>query len=120
MDAELKAKWIAALRSDKYQQATGCLNNGSGFCCLGVLLDVSGKGSWRSDDPAYYDFNDEYDNDGKRLEAEGGDLGYGVRHLFGLLASQEATLVGMNDGDDKNNVRRHSFAEIADYIEKNL
>ena len=43
MNQEIKAKWIAALRSGKYKQGEGCLNDGhGGFCCLGVLCDVQG------------------------------------------------------------------------------
>lgn len=32
-------KWIAALRSGKYKQTRGRLQDGDGFCCLGVLCD---------------------------------------------------------------------------------
>ncbi len=40
MDPELKAKWIAALRSGEYEQTTGQLHSGIGYCCLGVLHHV--------------------------------------------------------------------------------
>lgn len=33
--------WVAALRSDKYQQTTGALRNEVGYCCLGVLCEVA-------------------------------------------------------------------------------
>ena len=47
MNADLKRKWLAALRSGKYQQAKAALHRqGDGFCCLGVLCDVSGLGKW--------------------------------------------------------------------------
>ncbi len=57
MDAELKAKWIAALESGEYAKTTGALNTTEpwtsrgeihpvGFCCLGVLADISGEGGW--------------------------------------------------------------------------
>lgn len=43
MDRELKAKWVKALRSDKYkQQADGDLKNSNGYCCLGVLGEIAG------------------------------------------------------------------------------
>lgn len=32
-------EWVAALRSGKYNRATGYLSNGNGFCCLGVLAE---------------------------------------------------------------------------------
>lgn len=41
------AKWIAALRSGKYQQTFSELKSADGgFCCLGVLCDISGVGRW--------------------------------------------------------------------------
>ena len=33
-------KWTKALRSGKYKQTTGALQDGNGFCCLGVACDV--------------------------------------------------------------------------------
>jgi hypothetical protein len=39
-------KWVDALRSGKYQQATSFLRNGDRFCCLGVACDISGIGNW--------------------------------------------------------------------------
>ena len=44
MDKELKEKWVAALRSGDYGQTTGCLVDGRGHCCLGVLCEVAGFG----------------------------------------------------------------------------
>lgn len=40
MNQRIKQQWVAALRSGDYQQTTGELRNGSGFCCLGVLTDL--------------------------------------------------------------------------------
>ena len=39
-------KWIAALRSGDYRQATGSLRLNDSFCCLGVACDISGLGTW--------------------------------------------------------------------------
>lgn len=45
MNQELVEKWLAALRSGKYQQGTQHLcsieNGQKNYCCLGVLLDVA-------------------------------------------------------------------------------
>jgi hypothetical protein len=52
MNPEIKAKWIAALRSGQYEQARGGLQRylyrdtetgriDCGFCCLGVLCDLA-------------------------------------------------------------------------------
>jgi hypothetical protein len=40
MNQQIKEQWVAALRSGEYQQTTGELRNGGGFCCLGVLSDL--------------------------------------------------------------------------------
>lgn len=43
MDAQLKAKWIAALRSGEFKQTTnGEIFNGDAYCCLGVLSVLRG------------------------------------------------------------------------------
>jgi len=43
MNADIKKLWVDALRSREYQQSTGQLNSGNGFCCLGVLCDLHSK-----------------------------------------------------------------------------
>lgn len=40
MRADIKQKWVAALRSGAYEQTTKVLRNDGGFCCLGVLCDL--------------------------------------------------------------------------------
>lgn len=48
LDPEVKAKWLAALRSGEYRQATGRLHKlptettEGGYCCLGVLCNIMG------------------------------------------------------------------------------
>jgi hypothetical protein len=91
MDKDLKAKWIAALRSGEYKQGIGVLHHPvkKTYCCLGVLHRViTGEAPsryWDCDRP-----NDIMDIDGK-----------------------VADLTAMNDEGS-------SFQEIADYIEKHL
>ncbi|WP_159795740.1 hypothetical protein [Puerhibacterium puerhi] len=49
LDPEAKEKWLKALRSGEYVQAKNKLNDGAGgFCCLGVLCDISGRGEFRA------------------------------------------------------------------------
>ena len=44
---ELRKRWIEALRSGKYERSTSMLRHKSyGFCCLGVLCDISNLGNW--------------------------------------------------------------------------
>ena len=40
MKADIKTKWIAALRSGQYEQTDMRLRNNEGYCCLGVLCDL--------------------------------------------------------------------------------
>lgn len=42
MDAKLKAKWIKALRSGKYEQGKDYLYKNGKYCCLGVLGCIKG------------------------------------------------------------------------------
>lgn len=53
MNKEVKAKWVAALRSGEYKQATGRLRSDDGFCCLGVLCDLHSKETGEGWGPAY-------------------------------------------------------------------
>lgn len=50
MNPEVKALWLAALRSGEYPQTSRALRDGYGFCCLGVLCDIhtktTGNGMW--------------------------------------------------------------------------
>ncbi len=47
MKKEVMELWVAALRSGKYKQAKNRLRDGDSFCCLGVLCDISGIGTWK-------------------------------------------------------------------------
>lgn len=99
MDAELKKKWVEALRSGEYKQGTGWLRKNDKFCCLGVLAAVNG-------DPLALGA------DTLHRSRRGSASKYG--YWENLIESEdEVALVNMNDQGD-------SFAEIADYIEANL
>lgn len=97
MNPELKAKWVAALRSGEYEQITGSLKEPDGYCCLGVLCEVMGI-DWS--DPKVRKH---------RLEVE--ELPP-VTHKV-LSDDVEWELSIMNDGGV-------SFTDLADYIEENL
>lgn len=43
MNQEIKAKWVAALRSGEYEQGRNYLKGAEGYCCLGVLCDLYAK-----------------------------------------------------------------------------
>jgi hypothetical protein len=102
MDAAIKAKWVEALRSGKYQQAQEFLKvqvtpDMCSFCCLGVLQEVLaadgvviGK-----------------DEDGELL-----DLDEATERL-GLTEKQQLDVSNMNDDG-------YPFDRIADHIERHL
>jgi hypothetical protein len=100
MDAEIKAKWVEALRSGKYEQGQNRLRRGDAFCCLGVLCDVVGGGEWERDQFV--------------IERERG-ISYLPRPMRRWLDDSDAeeALVTMNDDGVP-------FTEIADYIDKRL
>jgi len=41
MNQEIKAKWVAALKSGKYPQGAFKLNSRGSYCCLGVLCEIA-------------------------------------------------------------------------------
>lgn len=99
MDKELKAKWVAALRSGEFKQCKGTLHNGVGYCCLGVLLAVAGE---------------------ERTHPH--TLTLIQERRLGLLSAHHLStrLENMNDGKKEFAHKPHTFAQIADYIEANL
>ena len=50
MNPQIKARWVAALRSGDYTQGKGALRRGDEYCCLGVLCDLhrieTGETEW--------------------------------------------------------------------------
>lgn len=109
-DQELKSKWLAALRSGEYQQASGALcqssKNGYRYCCLGVLGSISGLspsdmlgGSYLSSNIVSDSFLDK--TIGNRYTYSGDD------------PETQCYLANLNDNGK-------TFAEIADFIEENL
>lgn len=104
MDAELKAKWVKALRSGEYQQITRHLKTGDGHCCLGVLCEVAGL---------------TIDGRDGVLDENGVPADYQpIERLFGDFDYGELT--SRNDGNKIAKIERHTFAQIADYIEREL
>jgi hypothetical protein len=101
MDAQLKKKWIDALRSGEYPQARGALTDGEGFCCLGVLCKISGVMI-----------------EGNNCLEDGEIVGYLPVHKLTGLHSDLYEVWERNDGMGSN--APHSFQEMADYIEANI
>lgn len=104
MDAEIKQKWIEALRSGKYKQTTCWLRRDTKFCCLGVFADVATPTEWS------------LPSNGTLLWEVGGDNALQYPEYwdrFGVTYSIAEKLSELNDNGK-------SFSEIADYIEREL
>lgn len=122
MNQVIRQKWVAALRSGKYQQTTQKLKNHgtNNFCCLGVLCDIHRKivlkkgvdKVWKhSPNLPHKDlYND-----------EGSILPYNVQKWAGLKSyngpfdKEDGTRTCLSEQNDKG----LTFSEIADIIEKN-
>lgn len=112
MNQEIKARWLEALRSGKYQQGRdGLRDRHNRFCCLGVLADLMAPTSWE-----VLHEGDEYYTCKVGEEKRTGNLPTSLRWEAGLgdKGSFCHRLVVMNDTD------RQSFSVIADYIEEQL
>lgn len=107
-------RWVVALRSGEYEQATRCLrDNGGRMCCLGVACDLyrkeTGDGAWDpTDDPGWVFAT--------RHERVGSILPDVVKNWLGVLERNplldaQTSAAGMNDAG-------RPFEEIADAIEE--
>lgn len=116
MNTDVKARWVAALRSGKYKQAQNQLTNGRGsFCCLGVLCDLYAKEhhvAW------FYDLesSDQEELPNAIVLAWSG-LPKGMQVS---IEGRNAPLFNHNDGTAGIGLPSRTFAEIADAIEKQL
>lgn len=113
MKADIKQKWVDALRGGKYAQGTGQLRDigDDTYCCLGVLCDLIDPGAWARDDEEVkwnWVAGDEH-----AKEYMDGSLPYVTLEQIHLDDEDENILILMNDRGD-------SFGEIAGYIEENL
>ena len=127
MDSNLKQKWVRALRSGKYTQATGALRTDDGFCCLGVLCDVYDSDKWIATGETindevfenwHYKTVNEFGNQyaGEVLPhdvMEFCDMGTASPEIFIPHGQNYKTLASINDDGA-------TFTEIADLIETHL
>ncbi len=117
MDQEIKAQWLADLRSSEYVQGTGALNRNGQFCCLGVLTDQAVKAGITTDQGT--------NERGDRLYGSSEDFGNAsflppeVSEWAGLggrcnpYVDEHRNLASLND-------EGRTFQEIADIIEQNF
>lgn len=111
MKANVKKRWVEALRSGEYGQAKGALaRRGRSFCCLGVLCDIEIDGYWEKPD-AYSPWALELD----RWEI-GGEDSMPPRYLLDRVGLDIGAANELADRNDEG----WSFERIATWIEKNL
>lgn len=118
MKPDIKAQWVAALRSGEYKKANSRLRRDNRFCCLGVLCDLHAKahpeqGGWKPEPDARHLF---------RYSGDAADLPTPVMAWAGLTRRDPivhnssggmTSLANMNDAG-------MTFKEIADIIERQL
>lgn len=52
-------KWVKALRSGKYKQTKSELKDNNGYCCLGVLCEISGKSEFTKSNTGEFSFDEQ-------------------------------------------------------------
>lgn len=107
MDAEIKKKWVEALRSGRYKQGYGRLHGDNNYCCLGVLCDVIDNTKWYKGN-----YSSEFVYVYKNVSCLG-HVPLSLRKEIGMSLDQHNKLCRMNDNGD-------SFETIANHIEENL
>jgi hypothetical protein len=111
MNVDLKARWLAALRSGVYQQGHFVLKDEQNrYCCLGVALDLKDPCKWGALEGSEHSTRQGYNWANHPAALAGRPLS---REL-GLPDEAAGELAYMNDQQDFN------FAMIADWIEINL
>jgi hypothetical protein len=120
MNKEIKARWVAALRSGKYQQGRHWLCNRNTYCCLGVLCELaveagvalaeSDKGLTRYKGHSDAEFEAKYPSKGIQDWV-------GITVMEPLVAAAGRKSIGLGELNDSG---YFSFHEIADLIEAQL
>jgi hypothetical protein len=114
-------KWVKALRSGKYKQTSGTLQDDVGYCCLGVACDVfakeTGKGKWRTADfSSGKQFITNFGTDEEMIHEA--DLPPAVMRWFGIRKSDPVLRSRGQTASHVNDVEGWDFDEIASAIER--
>jgi hypothetical protein len=98
LDADIKEKWLAALRSGEYQQGREFLYSDGKYCCLGVLGAVCGISADKMEDVGL------------------------LTELYAaqILKIENVNLLHNGDSLEELNDNGFSFAVIADIIENEM
>lgn len=103
LDKRVKADWVAALRSGKYEQSRYRLKDDRGYCCLGVLCEINGALNKQGE--VVFFGNNTYHEMGLPVE---------LLDCIGLSTGSMDYLTVLNDH------RGATFKQIANHIEANL
>jgi hypothetical protein len=124
MNPEVKAAWVAALRSGERQQDVGSLRTENGYCCLGVLCDLHAKatGGYWNGPPSTFSGRYRYLNDSSTLPSivrDWADLPDGNPIIGEAVAAEDGQFHDY-PAATFNDEFGYTFNQIADLIEENL
>lgn len=132
INPEIKARWVAALRSGDHKQSKHALRTENGYCCLGVLthllvdelgldvrvgLDVRAGGEQPFRGDKAYSYNGSVSLPPLAVAAQlYGEVVHSPASVIWAVPGPGDSLVSLAQLNDNG----FSFAEIADLIEKHL
>lgn len=131
MDQEIKARWVAALRSGRYPQTWGALRTSEGYCCLGVLCDVRDPSLWKPFERPKGYLNSDHPTEGDLVGEP--DVTYTYLEAAATLPDGVSEWARLIDNDPDINLAfdivqlsvlnddfQYDFNQIADVIEAQL
>jgi len=108
------AEVVAALRSGEYQQTSGCLYDGSAYCCLGVAEAIAGA-EWMALNDSAGHYQDDYGSTAMTSDGARHDLGEWGEFLDARAPGAGTACVAHVLADLNDNGK--TFDVIADEIE---
>lgn len=114
MKKSVMIKWVKALRSGKYKQTKGYLKDSKGYCCLGVLCEISEIGEFVDEGLDYHYLISK----GRSYKSYLSILPVQVKHYAGLKSDNAHIMSIKTDLVTFNDSRDYTFHPIADIIEK--
>jgi hypothetical protein len=132
VNPDIKARWLAALRSGQYQQGQKYLKVNDRFCCLGVLCDLAvedGVAEWGPSGYCHSEATARTDLDYDLVNNSNTSLPPAVQAWAGLdqadpivteVSSDDFYRFGRFNLSELNDDEGWDFFQIADVIERQL
>lgn len=126
MKADIKAKWVAALRSGQYEQTDSALRNDDSYCCLGVLCDIYSQETGVVWEPDFFPKFTMHGNDNvlpmevRRWADLPHEHGAYVAVSKRYDEGEETTVFHSPSLTELNDQWQYDFRQIADVIEEQL